>query len=136
LNHEAHEGHEENSKEFEPLSKSVIGLALKVHKALGPGLLESAYEACLEYELRKAEMEVERQKALPLQYDGMIVETAFRIDLIVNKSIIIEVKAVDAINSIHEAQLMTYLKLSNVRTGLIINFNSKLLKSGIRRFVL
>ena len=117
------------------IAKIVVGCALKVHKALGPGLLESAYEECLFYELMCAGLDVERQKGLPLYYEAIRMDVGYRIDLLVNKKVIIELKAVEALLDIHAAQVITYLKLSDCRFGLLINFNVSLLKDGVRRFV-
>ncbi|GAA4403466.1 GxxExxY protein [Nibrella viscosa] len=110
----------------------VVNYAFKVHKALGPGLLESAYEECLAYELINAGMSVERQKGLPLYYDAIKMDVGYRVDLLVNQKVIIELKAVDALNDVHTAQLITYLKLSHCKLGLLINFNVALIKDGIR----
>ena len=117
------------------LSGKVIGAAINVHKRLGPGLLESAYEECLYYELGKAELEVEKQRPLPLIYDEVKLDCGYRIDLIVEKQLILEVKSVEALNDIHLAQVLTYLKLSNCRLGLLMNFNVLKLKDGIKRVV-
>ena len=106
-----------------------------MHKALGPGLLESAYEACLAYELGKQHLAGEQQKPLPLIYDQVKLECGYRIDLLVEGSVIVEIKSVDALAPIHEAQVITYLKLSGCKVGLLINFNVPLLKDGIHRFV-
>jgi GxxExxY protein len=111
----------------------IIGSAIDIHRALGPGLLESAYEACLHYELRMKGLHVETQKPLPLFYKDVILECEYRLDLIVAGKVIVEVKSVDCILPIHEAQLLSYLKLSGCKLGLIINFNVKILKDGIRR---
>lgn len=113
----------------------VIECALKVHRALGPGLLESAYEECLFFELAKTGLQVEKQKPLPLVYEDVKLDVGYRVDLLINKKVIIEIKSVDAINDIHVAQLLTYLKLSGCKVGLLINFNVSLLKEGIRRVV-
>jgi GxxExxY protein len=115
------------------LTNKIIGCAIEVHKILGPGLLESVYEACLAAELVKAGCTVERQKHLPVSYKGMELNEGFRIDLLVNDTVIVELKCVEKMLPIHEAQLFTYLKLSGKRTGLLINFLSKLLKDGIQR---
>jgi GxxExxY protein len=117
------------------LSKLVIGAAIKIHQALGPGLLESAYEECLFYELEKSGLEVERQKPMPLIYEEVKLDCGYRIDLMVNEKVIIELKSVDALNEIHLAQVLTYLKLSESKLGLLINFNVKYLKDGIKRVV-
>jgi GxxExxY protein len=118
------------------LSNRVIDCAIKVHKELGPGLIESVYETCLFYELRKAEFAVERQVKLPIIYDGIKLDAELRLDIWVERSLIIEVKAVDGLHPVHQAQLMTYLKLTRNRLGLLINFNVQLLKNGIKRVVL
>ena len=109
---------------------------MAVHRELGPGLLESAYEACLAFELVERGLSVERQKALPVKYRGVNVDCGYRIDLLVEGKVIIELKAVERLEPIHEAQLLSYLKLSGCKVGLLINFNVKVLKSGIRRLVL
>ena len=118
------------------LSKIIFDSALKIHKALGPGLLESAYEECLFYELKKAGLFVEKQKQLPIIYDDIKLDAGYRIDLLVNKKVIIEIKAVESLNHIHTAQVLTYLKLSKCKLGMLINFNVPLIKDGIKRVVL
>ncbi len=115
------------------LSKKIIGCAIKVHSTLGPGLLENAYEECLFYELQKAGLMVQKQKALPLVYYDIKLEAGYRVDLLVEKKVIIEVKSVEGINEIHFAQVLTYLKLSECKLGLLINFNVKSLRDGIKR---
>ena len=105
------------------LTEQIIGCSIKVHKALGPGLLESAYQECLCYELRKAELYVEKEKPLPLVYEEVKLDCGYRIDLLVERQIVIEIKSVDALAEIHLAQVLTYLKLSKNRLGLLINFN-------------
>ena len=122
--------------EFEPLSRKLIGCALEVHKSLGPGLLESTYEKCLSHELSNAKIKHFIQKEIPVEYKGIVLECGYRIDLLVENSLIVELKSVDKILPIHEAQLLTYMKLANIKTGLLINFNVKRLKDGIKRFVL
>lgn len=117
------------------ISKIVFDSALKVHKSLGPGLLESAYEECLFYELKKFDLLVQKQKALPLIYEGVNMEIGYRVDLIIENKVIIEIKSVDALNDIHLAQILTYLKLSDCKLGMLINFNVVLIKNGIRRVV-
>jgi GxxExxY protein len=117
------------------LTEQIIGCAIKVHKALGPGLLESAYQECLYYELQKLGLYVEKQKALPLVYEDVKLECGYRIDLLVEKQVVIEVKSVEALADIHLAQVLTYLKLSNNRLGLLINFNVMLLKDGVKRVI-
>jgi GxxExxY protein len=118
---------------IDAIASEIVDAAFKVHKELGPGLLESAYEACLEHELRKRGMDVERQKPQPVHYDGIVIDVGYRIDLLVNNSIIIELKTVEQLAPIHQAQLMTYLKLSGKSLGFLINFNVSLIKNGIRR---
>jgi GxxExxY protein len=113
----------------------VIGYGLKVHSALGPGLLESSYAACLSYELVVAGLFVEAQKPLPLIYESVKLECGYRIDLMVERKLIIEIKAVEALNDLHLAQTLTYLKLSGCRLGLLMNFNVIRLKDGIRRVI-
>ena len=115
------------------LSKVVFDCALKVHQTLGPGLLESAYEECLFYELKKTGLEVQKQKALPLVYEDVKLDVGYRIDIIIENKLIIEVKSVDVLNDVHFAQLLTYLKLTNCKLGLLINFNVTLIKNGIKR---
>lgn len=117
------------------ISKIVFESALKVHKNLGPGLLESAYEECLFYELKKSNLFVEKQKALPLIYEEVKLDVGYRIDIIVENKFIIEVKSVESLNQVHLAQVLTYLRLSNCKLGLLINFNVKLLKDGVRRII-
>lgn len=117
------------------ISKIVFESALKVHKVLGPGLLESAYEECLFYELKKSNLKVEKQKALPLIYEEVKLDVGYRIDMIVEDKFIVEVKSVEALTDVHLAQLLTYLRLSDCRLGLLINFNVKLLKEGVRRVI-
>jgi GxxExxY protein len=121
--------------EDKTLTESIIGCALKVHSALGPGLLESAYQECLYFELRKKEFFVEKEKPLPLMYEEVKLECGYRVDLMVERQIIIEVKSVEELAEIHLAQVLTYLKLSNNRFGLLINFNVLRLKDGIKRVV-
>ena len=121
--------------EFDEISNKVIGCALEVHKALGPGLLESAYERCLSFELSAANLRHERQKELGINYKGTTLDCGYRVDFIVENELIIELKAVDKVHPIHEIQLLTYMKLANVKTGLLVNFNVKKLKDGIKRFV-
>jgi GxxExxY protein len=122
--------------EFDELSKKVIGCALEVHKGLGPGLLESTYEKCLSRELTNAGLKHYVQKEVPVEYKGVILECGYRIDLLVENNIIVELKSVDMVLPIHEAQLLTYMKLAGIKIGLLMNFNVKRLKDGIKRFVL
>ena len=117
------------------ISKNVFESALKIHKVLGPGLLESAYEKCLFYELKKYDLKVEKQKQLPLIYEEVRLDVGYRIDIIIEDKFIVEVKSVEALTDVHLAQLLTYLKLSNCKLGLLINFNVSLLKNGVRRVI-
>ncbi|HRG59621.1 MAG TPA: GxxExxY protein [Bacteroidia bacterium] len=117
------------------IAKSVIGSAIKVHKTLGPGLFESAYEECLFYEINKSGLEVKKQKALPLIYEEIKLDVGYRLDILVEKKLIIEVKAVEALNDVHLAQVLTYLKLSNCKLGLLMNFNVAKMVDGIKRVV-
>ncbi len=122
--------------ENDPLTEKVIGLAIKVHKILGPGLLESAYEECLCYEFKESRIVFVRQKPIPITYGAINLECGFRADIVVENSLLIEMKAVERTLPVHQAQILTYLKLSGIRTGLLLNFNTKLLKDGIQRFVI
>jgi GxxExxY protein len=115
------------------LSRIVFNDALKVHRNLGPGLLESSYEECLFYELQKSGLLIERQKPLPLIYEDIKLDIGYRVDLLIERKLIIELKSVETLNDIHFAQLLTYLKLSNCKLGLLINFNVTLIKNGIKR---
>ena len=117
------------------LSKIVFESGLKIHRALGPGLLESAYEECLFYELIKANVFVEKQKGLPLVYEEVKLDIGYRTDLVIENKLIVEIKAVEILNDIHLAQILTYLKLSNCKLGLLINFNVVLFKDGVKRVI-
>jgi GxxExxY protein len=117
------------------LSSIIIGLGIEIHTQLGPGLLESAYEECLFHELKSNGFKVEKQKALPLVYKGVNLEAGYRIDLLVEDKIIVELKAVEELNDVHLAQVLTYLKLSGCKLGLLMNFNVYRLKDGIKRVV-
>ena len=121
--------------ESNEISGQVVDAAMKVHSSLGPGLLENAYEACLKYELQKRGMQAERQVALPVVYDGVRIELGYRLDLLVENEIIVELKAVERLTRIHEAQLLSYLKLSNKKIGLLLNFNVLRLRDGVKRMV-
>ncbi len=123
-------------KHINILTEKIIASAIAVHRELGPGLLESAYEACLLFELTDRGLLVERQKALPVLYRDVRLDCGYRLDLVVEGKIIIELKAVERIEPIHQAQILSYLKLSDCKIGLLLNFNVKVLKNGIRRFVL
>jgi GxxExxY protein len=122
--------------EFDDLSRRVIGCAIEVHRELGPGLLESTYEQCLAHELKLNGMEFTLQHPLPVEYKAMRLDCGYRVDVLVENSLILELKSVEEITGIHEAQLLTYMKLAGIRTGLLINFNVSTLKNGIKRFVL
>ena len=117
------------------IAKTILDAAFKIHKKLGPGLLESSYVHCLLYELEKEGLHCEREKMLPLIYEDITLTNGYRLDLIVEGKVIIEAKAVSEINDVHVAQLLTYLKLSNCKLGLLLNFNVSLMKNGIRRIV-
>jgi GxxExxY protein len=134
LNHEGHEGHE--GKPGWALGQQVIGCAMRVHSELGPGLLESAHVACLAYELQIARIPFEREKPLPIRYRDLALDAGFRIDLLVARELIVEVKAVETTLPVHEAQLLTYLKLAGIRAGPLINFNVRSLRDGLKRTVL
>ncbi len=121
--------------ELNELSRLVLDCAFKVHKVLGPGLLEGSYRLCLAHELRRRGLKVEAEVPLPINYEGILLETGYRLDLLVNGVLVIELKAIDAILPVHRAQLLSYLKHSNKRLGLLINFNCVLLKNGIRRVI-
>jgi GxxExxY protein len=119
------------------LTSKIIGAAIEVHRQLGPGLLESAYETCLAYELTNLGLVIEQQKPLPIVYKEIHLDHGYRIDLLVNNLVIVELKAVEQITPVHEAQILSYLRFSGCKVGLLINFNVKLLKDGgIRRFML
>ena len=113
----------------------IVKSALEIHRVLGPGLLESTYETCLIYELIQCGLNVESQKALPVLYKEIKLDCGYRIDILVEKKVIIEIKSVESLNDIHMAQILTYLKLSNCKLGYLINFNTKLIKNGIKRVV-
>ena len=117
------------------ITERIIGAAIEVHRALGPGLLESAYEACLAFELVQRGLKVEQQKPLPVVYREVKLDCGYRLDLLVEETVIVEIKAVDSLAPIYQAQLLSYLRLSGYKVGLLINFNVKVLKSGIRRVV-
>jgi GxxExxY protein len=121
---------------FDELSNRVIGCAIEVHRELGPGLLESTYEQCLAYELARARIPFQLQVALPVQYKETKLDCGYRIDLLVNEKLLVELKSVEQLLQLHAAQILTYMKLAKVRFGLLINFNVPLLKKGIKRFLL
>jgi GxxExxY protein len=122
--------------EFDDLSKRLIGCAIEVHKALGPGLLESAYEQCLAHELMLTGLVFEIQKPLPIQYKGIKLDCGYRLDFVIENQLVVELKSVQQLQKIHEAQILTYMKLAGLNTGLLINFNELRLKNGIKRFVI
>ena len=121
---------------FDKLSNQIIGCAIEVHKHLGPGLLESTYEQCLAYELKKSNLSFKLQFPLPVEYKGIKLDCGYRIDMLVGNKVIVELKSVDSILPIHQAQLLTYMKLSGLGIGLLMNFNVKYMKTGIKRMVL
>ncbi len=121
--------------ELNQITEKIIGCAIEVHKFLGPGLLESAYEECLSYELIKAGLKIERQKPVPVVYKEVKLDCGYRIDILVENLVIIELKATEGITTIHEAQVLTYLKFAEKKIGLLINFNVLRLKDGLKRFI-
>jgi GxxExxY protein len=121
---------------FDQLSNKVIGCAIEVHRELGPGLLESAYEQCLAAELSRSRIPYELQVDLPVSYKGMRLDCSYRIDLLVDKQLIVELKSIEQLLKIHEAQILTYMRLAKVNVGLLMNFNVPVLKKGIKRFLL
>jgi GxxExxY protein len=118
------------------VANRIVDAIYKVHSTLGPGLLESVYEACLAYELRKRRMPIERQVVLPVMYDGIRLDTGLRLDLVIQRCVVVELKAVEEIHSVHKAQVLTYLKLSGHRLGFLVNFNVPLIRNGIVRIAL
>lgn len=122
-------------EELDKITEAIIGAAIDVHRALGPGLLESAYQACTAFELVQRGYKVEQQKSLPVIYKEVRLNCGYRLDLLVNEKVIVEIKSVDSLASLHEAQLLSYLRLSEKKVGLLINFNVNMLKHGIRRLV-
>ena len=122
--------------EFDELSRKVIGLSIEVHRELGPGLLENTYKQCLAYELSQAGINFQIEVELPVKYKNVHISCGYRIDLLIENNLIIELKSVDKIIPIHEAQLLTYMKLSGIKVGLLMDFNEIVLKDGIKRFVL
>lgn len=118
------------------ISKIILDCAFKIHKTLGPGLLERAYRECLVYELNKYGLEVEVEKSIPLIYENIKMDCGYRIDLLIDKKVIIELKSVDGFNEVHIAQTLTYMRLSGCKLGMLLNFNTKMLRNGIKRLVL
>jgi GxxExxY protein len=129
-------GFEPTSSNLELIAKKIVDAAFTVHKNLGPGLLENIYEVCFCHELKKRELNFKRQIDLPIKYDGLNFEAGLRLDVLVEEQIICELKTVDQIHPVHEAQLLSYLKLANKRLGFLINFNVETIKKGIKRFIL
>jgi GxxExxY protein len=125
----------EEREKLDRLTETIIGAAIEVHRALGPGLLESAYEACLAFELAQRGLKFEKQKPLPLVYKQVRLDCGYKLDLLVEGAVIVELKAVDRLIPIHQAQLLSYLKLTGCKVGLLINFNTRVLKDGIQRVV-
>ena len=125
-----------NVAQLNKLTQQIIGAAIEVHRHLGPGLLESAYETCLAYELQELGLSFERQRALPLVYKEMRLDQGYRVDLLVERKAVVELKVVEQIAPVHEAQVLSYLRFSGCKIGLLLNFNVKLLKDGIRRFIM
>jgi len=131
-----HRDTEDTEMELNRITEQIIGAAIEVHRALGPGLLESAYEECLCRELSLREIPFERQRPLPVEYKGTTLDCGYRLDLLVMGTVVVEIKAAECIEPIHEAQLLTYMKLGGWKLGLLINFNVPVLKDGIRRRIL
>jgi len=129
------EENNESRNKLDAITYKIIGLAIEVHKQLGPGLLESAYQECLFYEIVNSGLIVEKQKVLPIIYKDIKLDYGYRIDLLIENTIVIELKTVEAFTDVHFAQILTYLKLGNYPLGLLINFDSKILKNNIKRFI-
>jgi GxxExxY protein len=125
----------EEKDKLDQITRRIIGAAIEVHKTVRPGLLESAYEACLAFELRQLGLKVEEQKPLPVVYKGVSLDCGYRLDLVVENSVIVEIKAVDQLAPIHDAQLLSYFRISGKRVGLLINFHTRMLKDGLKRIV-
>lgn len=117
------------------ITETIIGVAINIHRSLGPGLLESSYEACMVYDLSEAGLKVEQQKSLPVAYRGVKLECGYRLDLMIENEVIVEIKSIEKLLPVHKVQLMSYLKLSGCKVGLLINFNVEILKEGIQRVV-
>ena len=124
-----------DAAENDPLTERIIGFAIEIHRQLGPGLLESAYEECLSFELQQAGMAFQRQASVPVVYKSVRLDCAYRLDLMIENRLIVEIKSVERLMPIHEAQLITYLRLANLPVGLLLNFNTNILKNGIRRLI-
>lgn len=128
--------HEVLPPETDRVAREIVDAAVEVHRALGPGLLESVYETCLEHELKRRDVEVRRQVQLPVEYKGAQIEAGLRLDLLVEDRVIVELKTVEALAPVHKAQVLTYLKLTGHRLGLLLNFNVSLMRDGIQRIIL
>jgi len=135
MDREDTERHREMDYLYSDLTGKIIGCAIEVHKALGPGLLESAYEECLAYELQAAGLRFERQKPLPIVYKNVKLDCGYRIDILVEDLVVIELKTAEEFNPIHEAQILTYLKFSEKKIGLLMNFNVTVFKNGLKRYI-
>jgi len=141
LEHEDHQGHEDHQEhrkipaETEAAGRQIVDAALKIHRVLGPGLLESAYEHCLAHEVGRRGLTVRRQVALPIEFEGLRLDAGYRLDLLISDAVVVEVKAVEALSHLHEAQVLTYLRLSGFRLGYLLNFNAVQMRNGRRRFV-
>ena len=140
MEHEDHKGLEDRevgplSTSSEAVGREIVDAAIKVHRLLGPGLLESAYEQCLAHELTGRRLQVQRQVTLPIVFDGLRIDAGYRLDMVVNEAVIVEVKSVEALSRLHEAQILTYLRLSGMRLGFLLNFNAEQMRQGLRRFV-
>jgi len=134
--HQAHQAHQEVGADVDRVARAVVDAGFKVHKSLGPGLLESAYEHCLVHELAARGLSSQRQAPLPIRYNDVLLDAGYRLDLIVEDAVIVELKTVEALTRLHEAQMMTYLHFSDCRVGFLMNFNVVLFKNGVRRLVL
>jgi GxxExxY protein len=138
LEHEEHEGrqgHEGVSDELERLARIIVDAGLRVHRTLGPGLLESVYERCVAHDLERRGIAVRRQVGLPVVYEGITLDAGYRLDLLIEEAVILEVKAVETLTRLHEAQVLTYMRLSSKRMAFLMNFNVTLFKHGLKRFV-
>jgi GxxExxY protein len=136
FNHQAHQAHQEAGGGVDAIARTIVDAGFSVHKMLGPGLLESAYEHCLAHELSGRGLTTQRQVVLPINYKGTKLDAGYRLDLLVERTVIVEVKAVEALTRLHEAQVLTYLRLAGCRLGLLMNFNVALFKNGVRRLAL
>ena len=125
----------EEKDRLDSITRRIIGAAIEVHRHLGPGLLESAYETCLAYELREIGLQVEQQKPLPITYKNVKLDCGYRLDLVIEDSVVIEIKAIEKLAPIHDAQLLSYLRIADKRVGLIVNFHVRVLKNGLKRIV-